>query len=176
VKLVLIRHPPPDIAAGICYGRLDVALRPDAADMAQAIVVSLAGHALAGIWTSPAQRCRGVAEAAARAAGIPLRIEPRLRELDFGAWEGIPWADVPRAALDAWADDPLGFAPPGGETGAALLRRVREVHDELRAAQADCAVVSHGGPLRILAALLRGEPPSLPGQSPPFGSVRVFTG
>jgi alpha-ribazole phosphatase len=174
VKLVLVRHPAPDIAGGICYGRLDVALRPDPAAV-RAIVADLAAHRLARVWTSPAQRCRAVAEAFAAAAGLPLHIEPRLRELDFGRWEGVAWDSVPRAALDEWAADPLGFAPPGGETGAALLLRVRATHRALLAAGEDCAVVAHGGPLKLLAALLRGEAPDPLAPAPPLGSVRAFT-
>jgi alpha-ribazole phosphatase len=176
MKLVLIRHPPADIAAGVCYGRLDVPLRPDADAMVRAIAAQVIGHDLARIWSSPAQRCRALAEAAATAAGIPLRLDDGLRELDFGAWEGCDWNEVPRAALDAWAADPLGFAAPGGETGAALLRRVRDVVGELRAAAEDCAVVAHGGPLKLLRPLLHGEIPNLLAPAPALGSVQVITG
>jgi alpha-ribazole phosphatase len=164
MQVVLVRHPAPDIAAGVCYGRLDVPLRAGAT-----LASSLPALDLARIWTSPSQRCRAVAEAMAR----PLRVEARLLELDFGAWEGMAWDAVPRAALDAWAADPLGFAPPGGESGAALLARVRAVHRDLLAAGEDCAVISHGGPLKLLAALLRGDPPDLLAPAPPIGSVQV---
>lgn len=112
---------------------------------------------------------------AAAMAGIPLRVEPNLQELAFGAWEGVAWSEVPRAALDAWAADPLGFAPPGGECGAALQARVMRVHRALLTAGEDAAVVSHGGPLKLLAALLRGDPPDLLAEAPAFGSVQVFT-
>ncbi len=170
MKLVLVRHPPPDIAPGICYGRLDLGLRADGSGAVAAVVASLAAHRVTRIWSSPARRCRVVAEA----IGAPVRLDPRLLELDFGAWEGVAWDDVPRAALDAWAADPLGFAAPGGETGAALLARVESVHRALLAAGEDCAVVSHGGPLKLLAALLRGEAPDLLAPAPPLGSVQVF--
>ncbi len=173
MKLVLVRHPPADIAAGICYGRLDLKLRPDSDGEVRALVAQLVAHDLDRIWTSPARRCRSLAEAAAAAAGVPLRIDDRLRELDFGDWEGVAWSDVPRAALDAWAADPLGFAPAGGETGAALLRRVREVFEELREAGEDCAVVTHGGPLKLLLPLLLGTVPDLLAPAPALGSVQV---
>jgi alpha-ribazole phosphatase len=170
VKIVLVRHPAPEIAAGLCYGRLDIPPRADTAAVVAAITVALAGHRLARVWTSPARRCRAVADA----CGLPLRVDPRLLELDFGAWEGVAWNTVPRAALDQWAADPSRFAPPGGETGAALLARVVSAYRDLRAAGEDCAVVSHGGPLKLLAALLRGQAPDLLAAAPALGSVTVL--
>jgi len=169
VKYVLVRHPAPAIAAGLCYGRLDMPLRPDAAAL-RSIVAALAGHGLARVWTSPAQRCLAVAQA----SGLKLRVDARLQEIDFGAWEGVAWDDVPRDALDAWAADPLGFAPPGGESGSALLVRVREVHQALLAAGEDCGVIAHGGSLKLLAALLRGEQPDLLAPAPAIGSVQLL--
>jgi len=175
MKIILVRHPAPDIAPDLCYGRLDVPLRVDAGGAVRGIVAELARHRLAHIRTSPARRCRVVAEAASAACGIPLHVDPRLQELDFGAWEGVAWNDVPRAGLDAWAADLHGFAPPGGESGAALLLRVAAVHQALRDAAEDCAVVAHGGPLKLLAALLRGMAPDLSAPAPAIGSVQAFT-
>jgi alpha-ribazole phosphatase len=172
MMIVLVRHPPPDIAPGICYGRLDIPLRPGFAASVAAIVAAIGAHRPLRVWTSPARRCRTVAEA----VGAPTIMDARLRELDFGDWEGRAWNDVPRAALDRWAADPAGFAPPNGETGAALLARVREVLAAIRTEGEDCAVISHGGPLKLLAALLLGEPADLLAQPPAIGSVRAFTG
>jgi alpha-ribazole phosphatase len=100
--------------------------------------------------SSPSRRCREVAER----IRLPVRIDPRLQELDFGAWEGCAWDDLPREALDRWAADPVGFAPPGGESGADLIARVSSFAADLVAGDGDCIVVSHGGPLKILVPLL----------------------
>lgn len=166
---ILARHPSARVAAGICYGRLDVPCR-DASE-ASALAVTIAAHRPASVWSSPSLRCRAVADA----IGVPVRFDARLLELDFGAWEGVGWDDVPRAMLDMWAGDPLGFAAPGGETGAALLARVRAVAADLRAAPSPVAVVSHGGPLRLLGPLLRGEAPDLLRPAPALGSVETVT-
>jgi alpha-ribazole phosphatase len=168
VRIALVRHPAPLIGPGICYGRLDVKLHPSAAVPLAALAARLAGFA--DVVTSPARRCRLTAAAIAGHATI----DPRLLELDFGAWEGQPWDTVPRRDLDRWAADPLGFAPPGGETGAALVGRVRGFHDDLLARARDCVVVSHGGPLRVLAALLHGRPVNLLAPAPPLGSVEII--
>ena len=171
MKVALVRHPPPAIAAGTCYGRLDVPLRVEAAATVPAVAARLAAEGFARAWSSPARRCAVVADA----LGLPVRLDARLRELDFGVWEGLAWAAVPRAALDAWAADPLGFAPPGGESGAALLARVQAVLADLRAAGEDCVVVSHGGPLKLFGALLRGASPDLLAPAPALGSVEILT-
>lgn len=153
------------VATGTCYGRLDVAL----AGPVQPVVDAVGDVSGAMLWSSPSQRCLCVAEAIE--AGTP-RVDPRLQELDFGAWEGLPWDAVPRAALDAWAADLHGFAAPGGESGAALIARVSAFHADLP--PGDHVVVSHGGPLKVLAALVRGEAVDLLGPTQALGSVLVI--
>ncbi len=125
------------------------------------------------VLSSPLARCREPAEALAAGLDITLAFDPRLLELDFGAWEGLEWDRVPRSDLDRWAADPRGFAPPGGETGAALIARIAALHAVLAAEPRRWLVVSHGGPLRLLAALLRGETPDLLAPSPPLGAMRL---
>lgn len=147
-----MRHPAPLVEPGICYGRIDVALHPDADVERMASDPLLAGSKQ--VWTSPSRRCRQLAGRIAAALDVPLSADPRLMELDFGDWEGKPWDDLPRAELDRWATDPIDFRAPGGESGAELIARITDFHARLTQ---DCVVVSHGGPLRVLAALLRGE-------------------
>jgi alpha-ribazole phosphatase len=178
VRFVLVRHPPAAIAPGVCYGRLDIRLRGDATETVRKIVSAVAGAeaGLVQVWASPATRCLVVAEKVVRTLGVDLLVDPRLQELDFGAWEGLEWNSVPRASLDAWAADPMDFAPPGGESGKALLARVRAVHHAIAAARQDCIIVSHGGPLKLLAALIRRESPDLLAAAPPLGSVQALIG
>ncbi len=162
-----MRHPAPLIAPGVCYGqRLDLATVP-AGPMASDPLLAGAHR----VWTSPARRCLGVARLIAASLGVELRVDNRLHEIDFGAWEGQPWSAIPRADLDRWAADPLAFAPPGGESGAALIARVQDFHAGLRD---DCVVVSHGGPLKVLGTLLRGQPMDLLAPPPAIGSITVI--
>jgi alpha-ribazole phosphatase len=171
VKLLLVRHPAPAIDRGICYGRLDVGLLPDSGAAVGEIAAAVRRLGVRTIWSSPAARCLVPAQAAADSIGAELRIDARLRELDFGAWEGVRWAALCRSELDRWAADPIGFAPPGGETGGALLERVTALFHDLVATETDCAVISHGGPLRVLIALARGELPDLLAPPPAFAGM-----
>jgi alpha-ribazole phosphatase len=175
MRIALVRHPAPLIEPGICYGRLDVAVASNAAEQIGAIVAAPDLHGAVGVRSSPSRRCRGLAGAIAVALGVKLTIDPGLQELDFGAWEGRPWDAIARADLDGWAASPLTFAPPGGETGAALIARVSAFHAGLRKARQDCVVVSHGGPLKVLAALLSGHEVDLLAPPPPLGSITIVT-
>ena len=175
MRIALVRHPAPSIAPGVCYGRLDVGLSSAAEEQIAGLATDPALQGAKRVWTSPAVRCREPAETIARALGVPLMVDARLSELDFGAWEGQPWEAIGRADLDRWARSPLTFAPPGGESGAELLSRVGDFHAGLRQDQQDCVVVSHGGPLKVLLALLLGMQVNLLTPAPPIGSVRVVT-
>lgn len=173
VLLVLVRHTRADVADGICYGRLDLSADPGADGLL--IAAAVKACAPATIWSSPARRCRGLAEIIAGETEAPLVTDSRLEELDFGAWEGMRWDDVPRAELNSWAANVMGFAPPGGETGAALVARASSFFVDLASADGPHVVVSHAGPLRVLAALARGEAIDLLRPGPALGSVQQFS-
>jgi len=86
--------------------------------------------------------------------------DPRLRELNFGRWEGLVWHQIPeheRADLDSWRSDPAGFTPPEGERFTDMLARVAAWRADLPP-QGRLAVVAHGGTLRALFFSLLGMP------------------
>jgi alpha-ribazole phosphatase len=171
MRVLLIRHLTPLIGKGICYGRLDIPMHPAGLDQARAIAAHAMLHGVMRVWSSPAQRCRSLAEIIADTGPTPVAFDPRLLELDFGEWEGKPWDDIERAELDRWAATPLTFRAPGGETGASLIERVRAFHADLCRTGEDSVVVAHGGPLKVLTALLQGRPIDLLGPAPSMGSV-----
>ncbi len=148
LTLYLIRHPRPLIAAGICYGQLDVE-----AENPAPIVERLRAELPPGlpVWSSPLQRCRTLAEALHPAP----QIDTRLMELNFGAWEGRPWDAVPRAELDAWAADVAGYASPGGESPRQLQARVLDFVAGL--GTGEHVLVTHAGVIRTLLAQAAGE-------------------
>jgi broad specificity phosphatase PhoE len=112
--------------------------------------------------SSPLARCRQTAQAAADLLGLDVTVEPALREADFGAWEGLTFAEVRErhpAELTAWLGS-ASAAPPGGESFAEVERRVTACRDALLAAMPGRTVllVSHVTPVKTLARLALGAP------------------
>ena len=175
MQIALIRHLPPVIAAGVCYGRSDLAARQPSRAELEAIRIRVARLRAPRLLSSPAKRCRMLAAPLGAALGIAPVFDERLLELDFGAWDGVRWDDVDRAALDVWAADPAGFAPPGGEPVVALIARIAAFAQDLRASDRDAIVVSHGGPLRLLGPMLRGEAVDWRTPPPGFGSLTLLS-
>lgn len=171
--MALLRHPPVRTRPNHCYGRTDLPLLDGWEATLPALVATLAMSPPLLIRTSPLSRCLLPAQVLASLLEIPVHVDPRLIELDFGAWEGLDWDDVSRDSLDLWAADPLGFAAPGGESGAMLVRRVEAVCEDIQADARDCLIVSHGGPLRLLGPILRGQVPNLMASAPAMGSLVI---
>jgi alpha-ribazole phosphatase len=149
--MIFLRHPKPDKASGLCYGRTDLDIGPDGgAEIARAMEATpKVGRVIA----SPALRCRRLAEGLAARDGVALSFEPRLWELNFGDWEGVPWAEIGRFNSDRWAGDPWRIAPPGGETFSELHARVGAVLVETAPGT---ALVCHAGPIRVARMILSG--------------------
>lgn len=151
--ILAIRHPRPAIAPGICYGQLDVALAEPATTHMAGLLDSIAALPVAHIVSSPLRRAREMAEALASHLDIPLRLDARLMEMSFGAWEGIAWSDIPREEIEAWARDPLGYRPGGGETVGELQTRVAAAWREAGATSMNQLWLTHAGPMRCLLSL-----------------------
>lgn len=153
MQLWLIRHPPPQVAAGVCYGRTDLALADDVAAAAARIGPQLPSHS--PLFTSPLRRCRQLAEALHPAP----QSDERLQEMHFGDWEMTPWHLIQREALDGWAADPLGYRPPRGESVAELSTRVLAfVADARRAGHERAVLVTHAGVMKVIVGHARGLP------------------
>lgn len=147
-RAIAWRHPRVEGAAGRCIGaRSDLAVDARRAKrLAHRIREVARRERLARVVAaSPALRCRAVA-GWLRRFGFDARIDARLREFDFGAWDGRAWDAIGRAELDAWSADFAGHAPGGGDTLADFLARVQAV----RAAPPAPLLVTHGGWLSAL--------------------------
>lgn len=157
MEFVLVRHTACEIASGVCYGRLDLPLRANANEDIGATLANI--PPVSAIFSSPATRCVTLAQRLAARERGNVTLLDTLRELDFGAWEGRRWDEIPRTDSDHWAEDPWNRAPPGGETEAALFARVTTAYRTIASTDASrVAIVAHGGPLRLLRCLILARP------------------
>ncbi|WP_446740897.1 histidine phosphatase family protein [Sphingomonas sp. CFBP 13603] len=148
--LYLMRHGAPT-REGLLLGRTDasVTVQGIAACLARAATLDVAR-----IVTSDLARTRDCARAIAASRAIEVDVDPRWRELDFGAWDGLEPAEVDPTALAQFYDDPDAAPPPGGERWSALQGRV---HDALAdVPPAATLIVTHGGAIRAALADLCG--------------------
>ncbi|MFD3379459.1 MULTISPECIES: bifunctional RNase H/acid phosphatase [unclassified Streptomyces] len=116
------------------------------------------------IISSPLARCRETAEIVAARLRLDVRIEDGLRETDFGAWEGLTFAEVRERYPDdmtAWLSSPDAEPTGGGESFEAVAHRVGAARDKLLAAHTGRTVllVSHVTPIKTLVRLALGAPP-----------------
>ncbi|MFI9718546.1 bifunctional RNase H/acid phosphatase [Streptomyces sp. NPDC052396] len=131
---------------------------------AEAVAAALAARGtIQAVVSSPLRRCRETAETVAARLGLEVRVEDGLREADFGAWEGLTFAEVRErypADLDAWLASSKA-APTDGESFAAVARRVAVSRDKLLARYAGRTVllVTHVTPIKTLVRLALGAPP-----------------
>lgn len=185
MKLWLVRHAQPCVGAGVCYGALDMAAVLEATQIA---AVALAKHlpTATAVWVSPLQRCEQLAQVL-RGFRPDLTFKPdaRLTEMNFGEWEGVPWADVPRSALAAWTDDFGNHRFGGVESANMVVQRVAAAWNDARQNSAptggDVAWITHAGVIRAAGMVAQGvlqvnDAAQWPRSAPGFGEWRVLAG
>jgi ribonuclease H / adenosylcobalamin/alpha-ribazole phosphatase len=164
---LLLRHGQTPMSAQKRYAGLsDVPLTEVGVRQAAAAGKRLASAGLSVIVTSPLVRAVRTAEEVAAATGAPVEADDGFRETDFGAWDGLTFAEVRErwpAELTAWLADPA-VAPPGGESFADVSARVESALRRVLAGHQGRTVliVSHVTPIKTLvAAALLAPPPAL---------------
>jgi len=165
IELLLARHGETDWnLAHRVQGHTDVPLNPAGLEQARALAERLAGERLVSVYSSDLVRARETAAAVARAQAVEVTVDPRLREKNFGSWEGLTDVEIvarfPDAVRGRWGD---------GETTEAVAERVIAVLERIRASHSagPVLVVSHGGPLRAILDHLAVE-------HGPIGNCQVF--
>ncbi|WP_316574000.1 bifunctional RNase H/acid phosphatase [Nocardia canadensis] len=166
-RLLLLRHGQTELSIERRYsGRGNPPLTDLGRDQAERAAKMLAAKGdIAAVVTSPLQRARATAEAAAAALDVPLRVLDGLIETDFGDWEGLTFAEAaqrdPQLHAD-WLGDP-SVPAPGGESFDQVRERIESVRRDLVGLYPgeNIVVVSHVTPIKTLLQLALGVGPSL---------------
>jgi probable phosphoglycerate mutase len=148
----------------LAQGEVDIPLNQTGLAQAHASAEKLRGHGIRSIVSSSLSRAHDTANIVAAAIGLPVVLDDGLREVAFGANEGLPIAEQ-------WFTDWLnGVATPeGAESFAALRLRAASSINRALTREAPVLVVSHGGFFRALRANMGLEPNvRLPNGTPYF--------
>ena len=154
-KVVLIRHGETDTKyRGRFIGSTDIPLSPEGRLQSSLLAGPLRRDAAVKFISSPSLRTCETAEAALAWNTIAPELDPDIREVDFGAWEGRSFAEIdasdPEAVAD-WAAYRPDFAFPGGEAIADFTKRVRNAGERIAADSAETVTVfTHAGVIRAM--------------------------
>ena len=163
-RLVLVRHCEADLAPGVLCGRLDPPLSATGRSRAARLADALAEVSVAAVYASPARRAVATAEPLAARRGLPVSVDEGLREVDFGALEGLTWSEAEARHPDvcaAWTARPHEVTFPGGEAYRDVARRAERAATALveRHRGATVVAVAHAGVIRAVLAAALGAPP-----------------
>jgi broad specificity phosphatase PhoE len=108
---------------GRLQGRVNAVLDERGTMQAAALAAALSAERVARVVSSPLRRAQQTAETIAAAHDLPVELDDRLIELDYGIWDGVAMGDVSADDWARWRTDP-SFAPPGGESLVEVTKRV----------------------------------------------------
>ncbi len=146
-------------------GQADIGLDEVGEVQARQAAVVLVGLSPNALYSSDLKRTRSTADALARASGLEVRTDPRLREIHVGSWEGLLSDEVAQVDPERWQRVRRGEdvrRSPTGESVAEVGERVAAALTEIAGAAADDATVvvtSHGLAARAGICRLLGLPP-----------------
>jgi ribonuclease H / adenosylcobalamin/alpha-ribazole phosphatase len=155
-RLLLLRHGQTKLSVQRRYsGRGNPALTELGRQQADAAARYIAARGgIAAVVSSPLQRCHDTATRAAKALGLDVSVDDDLIETDFGAWEGLTFAEAAEHDPELhrrWLRD-TSTEPPGGESFDDVNQRVSRARDRIVADHGGSTVlvVSHVTPIKML--------------------------
>ena len=153
-RIILVRHcEAQGNTNGVFQGHTDCEISGNGATQLELLGVRCRNMPIDAIYSSPLKRAFTTAEAINRYHSLPIQIEPRLMEINGGAWEGVSWGDLPLIYPEEtkiWNTRPYDFAPKGGESMRTVYARMWEgITDivQLNQGKTVC-ITSHGCAIR----------------------------
>jgi broad specificity phosphatase PhoE len=175
-QILLVRHGETNGASSVRYfGSTDVELSDEGRAQMTRVAAQLAPRRV-DLWLASNLR-RSWAAAGLVSRGAPVRIDPDLREIHFGEWEGLTREEIQArdpVRFQDWQAGAEGFEYPGGEARAAFQARIARALERVAASgAANAAGVLHKGVIREIARQLTGA--ALPKDQPPLAGVVALT-
>lgn len=168
-KIILVRHSETVWNEQLRYiGRTDMELSPLGKKHALMLANFLADVPLRFAYSSTMRRARETAALVAAGRAQRIRLEPELREIDFGEWEGLNFSEISSAysdLADIWVEDPFSVRIPGGEPIDEFVSRVREAWMRIRKEIIESGepqpgektiIITHAGCIKIILGQILG--------------------
>ena len=154
MKIYLVRHTETILDRGICYGKSDILIKEPYLEEFK-IISDTINEKSFNIYSSPLKRCTILAEFLNQLVYNPenIRLDNRLKEMNFGEWELMKWDDINAEQLKEWGDDFVNKSVPKGESFQQLSFRVIDfINSELFHQPADkpLVIVTHAGVIRCI--------------------------
>lgn len=158
-RIIFVRHGETDFPLDrlYCDDKESPPLNATGMVQAEAAAMRLSNASIDAIYASPTQRTQMTAKAIVKKNGGEIITNDAFLERRFGEWDGLYFDDVEKnypEGYRAWKEDPLNFAPKGGETIGDLLVRVKMGVNTVLASHAGktVVIVAHVGPIRVMMA------------------------
>ncbi|EOR71032.1 bifunctional RNase H/acid phosphatase [Thermobifida fusca] len=154
-RLLLLRHGQTPMSVERRFAGIgDIPLTEVGHEQAKAAARRLAQRPVDVVVSSPLRRTLDTAQYVAKECGLDVEVEEDFREADFGAWEGMTFAEARKHSpqeFHRWLSDPH-VPPPGGESFAEVSRRVTRARDRVLARHRGrtVVVVTHVTPIKLL--------------------------
>lgn len=165
MDIILVRHGSTEAGNGICVGQADVSLSSRGFTDVQQLAASWAGSPPRFLFSSDLRRAQQSAQVFAAAFATEPLADARLREQDFGSWNGKHWKDIIRADASRhqhWQENWVIQETPDGESFADVIRRTGTwLAALLGSTDSNDSVlgVAHAGSIRALLCHALGLPP-----------------
>ena len=163
-RLILVRHGQTDWNQERRYqGQADPPLNDQGRQQARELAARLAGERVSAIYSSDLRRALETAQIIAHGLTALIQVDPRLREISLGKWEGMLYPDILAQYETLWWSrerDPMNVRPPGGENVAEFSLRVHAIASEIssRHPGSQVLVVTHGLVIAVLKCIVQGIP------------------
>jgi alpha-ribazole phosphatase/probable phosphoglycerate mutase len=165
IRLLLVRHGETEWNRQKRFqGQRDIPLNEFGRQQVSVLSRRLKNEAINARYTSDLSRAWETAKSISTINGELVMIkDSRLREMNFGEWEGLTWAEIREkdpSVMENWSKYLAEKGPPGGETLFRFSERILKFSEEINKTHLDETVllVAHGGTIMVLICLLLGHP------------------
>ena len=161
MKLYLVRHTKVNAQEGMCYGQLDLDVAQSFQTEKEIIIENLKDIKAQRLFSSPLKRCSLLANTISN-LNLIIEYDSRLKELNFGAWEGKMWSEIESTnEAKEWFKDFTRISCPNGESYSELLTRTRSFITDLQKdlTSKQVIIVCHSGIIRAFYTILNNINP-----------------